>query len=50
MIERLDEKCKGCKYDGNDEGAYFCLSCTLMKKFIPHIKKTKEEEITTDEK
>ena len=45
MIERFDEKCKGCKYDSNDDDdGYFCMCCILMKKFVPHIEKTKEED------
>lgn len=44
MKERLDGNCKGCKYDGSDEGGYFCLSCMLIGKFIPHIEDNKEEQ------
>lgn len=44
MIDRLDENCKGCRYDGTDDGAYFCLSCTLIGKFVPHTKKDAKKE------
>ena len=45
MLERLDEKCEGCKYDGNDDDdGYFCMCCILMKQFIPHIKKEGDHE------
>ena len=43
MIDRLNENCGGCRYDGNDEGAYFCLSCTLIGEYIPHIEKLEDE-------
>lgn len=40
---RLNENCKGCIYDGNEKGDYFCLSCTLIGKYIPHKEGDKNE-------
>ena len=48
MLERLDEKCKGCKYDKNKDGAYFCLCCTLIGEFTPHIKTENENGKAND--
>lgn len=47
MIERQNEKCKGCRYDRTDEGAYFCLCCTLIGEYTPHIRKEDNNETAT---